>query len=169
MFSSEYGQELASCLKTLFSHTAGSSSVGVQPAAFRSTVSSGSLGKGRSCQYFVIKLGSFNGRPKPVEHFFERAGVQIGFFFIVTGTGPRTILAGFFSEVKFKARFLFFPHIGCSLISSKIIVGKVHVSLISSRSRIFGGARTSARIFSETWSVWIKIEPLFYFVATILL
>lgn len=66
------------------------------PAAFRSTVSSGSLGKGRSCQYFIIKLGSFNGRSKPVEHFLERAGVQIGFFFIVTGTGPKTIVAGFF-------------------------------------------------------------------------
>lgn len=97
LFSSEYGQELASCLKTLFSHTAGSSSVGVQPAAFRSTVSSGSLGKGRSCQYFIIKLGSFNGGPKPVEHFFERAEVQIGFF-IMTETGPKTILAGFFLQ-----------------------------------------------------------------------
>lgn len=53
MFSSEYGQELVS-LKTLFSHTAGSSSVGIQPAAFRNIVSS--LGKGRSCQYFLMKL-----------------------------------------------------------------------------------------------------------------
>lgn len=95
MFSSEHGQELASCLKILFSHTAGSSSVGIQPAAFRSTVSSDSLGKGRSCQYFTIKLGSVNGRPKPLEHFFERARVQIGFFFIVTETGPKTIVAGF--------------------------------------------------------------------------
>lgn len=78
MFSSEYGQQLASCLKTLFSHTAGRSSVGIHPAAFRGTVSSGSLGKGRSCQYFIIKLGSFHGKPKPLEHFFVRAGVQIG-------------------------------------------------------------------------------------------
>lgn len=104
-----------------------------------------------------------------MEHFFERTGVQIGFFFIVTGTGPKTIVAGFFSEVKFKAGFLFFPHIGWSIIPSKIIVGKVHVSLISSRNCTFGGARTLAQIFSETWRVWIRIEPLSYFVATVLL
>lgn len=59
-----------------------------------------------------------------MEHFFERAEVQIGFF-IMTETGPKTILAGFFAEVKFKAGFLVFPHIGRSLIPSKIIVGKV--------------------------------------------
>lgn len=143
MFSSEWAR-ISQLFKNLFSHTAGSPSVGVQPAAFRSPVSSGSLRKGRSCQYFIIKLGIFNGRPKPVEHFFERAGVQIGFFFIVTGTGPKAIVAGVFSEVKFKAGFLFFPYIGCRLIPSKIIMGKVYVSPISSRSCIFGGARTLA-------------------------
>lgn len=47
-------------------------------------------------------------------------------------------------------------------------MGKVCVSLTSSKTAIFGGARTSARIFSETWSVWIRIEPLFHFAATVL-
>lgn len=81
--------------KSSFSHTAGSSSVGIQPTAFRDTVSSGFLGKGRSCQYFIIKLRSL-WKTQICGALFERTGVQIEFFFIVTGTGPNTIVAGIF-------------------------------------------------------------------------
>lgn len=136
MFSSEHRQELASCLKTLLSHTAGSSSSivhsgQIQQAAFRRTVSSGSAENGRSHQYFIIRLGSFNGRPRPVEYFFERARVQIGLFFIMTGTGPKTIVLAFLLNLNLGQDLYFFSQIGCDLIPSKIIIGKVLVSLKS--------------------------------------
>lgn len=102
---------ISQLFKTLFSHTAGRSSVGIHPAAFRGTVSSGSLGKGRSCQYFMIKL--LQWKTQTCGALFWKGRGANRFFFTVTGTGPKTIVAGFFffSEVKFRAGFLFFPHI----------------------------------------------------------
>lgn len=56
--------------------------------------------------------------------------MQIGFF-IMTGTGPKTIVLAFLLNLNLEQDLYFFPHIGCDLTPSKIIMDEVLVSLKS--------------------------------------
>lgn len=53
--------------------------------------------------------------------------MQIGFFFTMTGTGPKTTMLAFLLNLNVEQDF--FPHIGCDLIQSKVIMDEVLVSL----------------------------------------
>lgn len=63
-----------------------------------------------------------------MEHFIERARVQIGFFFIMTGAGPETIVPAFLLNLNLEQDFYFLSHIGHDLIPSKIIMNGVLTS-----------------------------------------
>lgn len=108
VFFSEHRPELASSVQNIPSHSAGSPSPTVCSGQTQQLLLAVPLSQvllNRSRRY-LVGLAASREDPELLQSFSEE--VCISSFCVMTGTGPKPVVLGVFSVLKFRAGFVFF-------------------------------------------------------------